>query len=1224
MKTRISSVFLFLIFFCATVCMFAQKAHASTIVDSDIVTDTVWQATESPYIVSNPIKVASSTTLTISPGVVVLFDLGTEINVNGGLIADGTNDNKIYFTSIDDDTLNSDIDVPIPPLVGDYGGIIFSASSTGEFQNVEMRYAQNSIDALNANVLVSNSVFTNNYLGILIRYGNLEVNNSKFSNNNTPIQVSFTTKFIHANNNFLENTKNVIRMYDNISSNYIFLYDNIPYSLMNNISIASGLTLSIDPGVVIENGTNSGLSISLNNAVLTAIGLPEKRIIFDGILLDFYGFYPSAIIKNTDIKNLVGNFDNAIYANNGSVLLDNVEISNVSGGMQLDGNVYADIENTKIHINNILGYGNGIDIFNGAVALLKNVDIEKSVSTSTDSYIGLYTNTDSSVVASDISISGFSDGIFMNDHASLNAVNLNISNSFDSGIVSINFLYESASTAPYQNNVIKLSKSKISKNKYGIFNYGDTDLDISSSSIYDNTDGGVYINNDDIYGGGEIPMSNNTGEVVNISNNWWGDKSGPYNAIQNPLGKGNGIIETVLDYNQPCTSCTVIKSNRQSQEINFKPWFLRDPSLPQKTPVLIVPGVLGTEISKLKSDGGLEKLWLDLAHNLTDIGDEFMDSLMFKDDLTPADSDLILGDVVRDITYNAKFDTISVFDYSTSLINEFKNQGYAENLDLFVFPYDWRYGVSDDTVNQLKQKIIDIKSQTGSDKVDIVAHSTGGLLVKKYVMQKLTENSLDKVVFVGVPNTGAPKAIKTLLEGDSFDNIFLSDNEMQKIARNLPVVYDLAPTAEYFKNKGSFVRTVNNHFLSSDIDNISFVGLDDFLINRHALNSLAWENSKKLHTVDFDNFDMRTAGVDVYAIDGCKTGTIGKITEVHSNIFPDYYSLAETPGDGTVPLESATNLPLNEDNKYYALKADHGSMLSQDGIRQQIVNIISSTSTAVSDKLITQDVSKCGLSGRAISVYSPLSIDIVDQNGNHSGISSDGISIENYIPNADYEIMGDHKYVYLPTDEGQIYTIKVFGTGDGVFTLTDNSIVDSQTIGMQVFSQIPVSTKLKGNLSLGNITTLSLDVDGDGAIDQIMQPNILDMIESQNFDPEIFANSLKKKQGSIIESLPNAILVSRNSGWVSQTVDRKHAGSVELHEPNVNETPKNFYSKIPQTHEIVYNTIKKAETNEPQKIPEIQLMASPVKSDIPIKKSVMLASAVGLLGLGFISRKFIK
>src|SRR3989344_1433491 len=56
-----------------------------------------------------------------------------------------------------------------------------------------------------------------------------------------------------------------------------------------------------------------------------------------------------------------------------------------------------------------------------------------------------------------------------------------------------------------------------------------------------------------------------------------------------------------------------------------------------RTPVIIVPGLLGTEISK-PTDDGSEKLWLDIIRNLVPFGDEFMDPLQFNSDLTPSET----------------------------------------------------------------------------------------------------------------------------------------------------------------------------------------------------------------------------------------------------------------------------------------------------------------------------------------------------------------------------------------------------------------------------------------------------------------------------------------------------------------------------------------------------------------------------------------------------------
>jgi len=67
----------------------------------------------------------------------------------------------------------------------------------------------------------------------------------------------------------------------------------------------------------------------------------------------------------------------------------------------------------------------------------------------------------------------------------------------------------------------------------------------------------------------------------------------------------------------------------------------------------------------------------------TDIGDSFMDPLQFGTDLTPTDGNVIDGKVVGNP------DGLSIYRWA---INEFENQGYTENQDLFTFPYDWRYG----------------------------------------------------------------------------------------------------------------------------------------------------------------------------------------------------------------------------------------------------------------------------------------------------------------------------------------------------------------------------------------------------------------------------------------------------------------------------------------------------------------------------------------------------
>ncbi len=60
--------------------------------------DTNWVAANSPYLISETLTVAAGATLTIEPGVTVLFNQGRSMNINGRLIAEGTARAPIIFT----------------------------------------------------------------------------------------------------------------------------------------------------------------------------------------------------------------------------------------------------------------------------------------------------------------------------------------------------------------------------------------------------------------------------------------------------------------------------------------------------------------------------------------------------------------------------------------------------------------------------------------------------------------------------------------------------------------------------------------------------------------------------------------------------------------------------------------------------------------------------------------------------------------------------------------------------------------------------------------------------------------------------------------------------------------------------------------------------------------------------------------------------------------------
>jgi len=518
-----------------------------------------------------------------------------------------------------------------------------------------------------------------------------------------------------------------------------------------------------------------------------------------------------------------------------------------------------------------------------------------------------------------------------------------------------------------------------------------------------------------------------------------------------------------------------------------------------KTPVLIIPGVLGTNLNKTA-----ERLWLDLGRALKDVGDEFMDPLSFNTSLNPLDNTINTSDIV--------INPDNLFDYSDGLIKEFKNQEYFENNNLFTFPYDWRYGVSgkifgsDTVADLLKSKIDQILDQTGSDKIDIIAHSTGGLLVKKYVADHLSDHHINKLVMVGVPNLGAPKALKVLMQGDNFGIPWLADGEMKKISQNFPVIYDLAPTQKYYDTAGSYFSSIDTSQPGQGpiTRNFDHSGAEDFLKNGQWANAQGFISADNLHTADFDNLDLRSLGVDVYSVLGCKMSTISKVNFIKRSMANVISTVSSVTGDGTVPLVSASSIPANDDHKFYAINADHGKMLSADGIRQKVVNIISGSNLAVGDKIKTQNdfnsnVDLCKLKGHWWEWHSLASLNIIDQNGNQAGLAQDG-SIQNKIPGADYQIWGEKKFIFLPSDQGQIYKTNFRGTDKGML-IFKAAKQDGDSLGnFMLFINIPITSALSGKVNINNdLVSLSLDKDGDGVFETELSPSAV-LSFSQSLD----------------------------------------------------------------------------------------------------------------------------
>jgi parallel beta-helix repeat protein/predicted outer membrane repeat protein len=168
----------------------SSAASASTEVSGPITTDTTWTKVNSPYIVTGSVLVQEGVTLTIEPGVEVKFDSAKGLQVEGQLIAQGTETERIVFTS----------NQPTP-APGDWVNILFTDTSVDATYDGEGNYINGSImqyctveygggTGLPMLKMASSSPFIDHCTathsasgGIQIDEGSIKICNSTISNN---------------------------------------------------------------------------------------------------------------------------------------------------------------------------------------------------------------------------------------------------------------------------------------------------------------------------------------------------------------------------------------------------------------------------------------------------------------------------------------------------------------------------------------------------------------------------------------------------------------------------------------------------------------------------------------------------------------------------------------------------------------------------------------------------------------------------------------------------------------------------------------------------------------------------------------------------------------------------------------------------------------------------------------------------------------------------------
>jgi hypothetical protein len=248
----------------------------ATYVEGAITQDTDWTLVDSPFIVSNDITVNPVATLTIEPGVQVRFADNFSMTVNGRIIADGTNDRMILFTS---NNLNAS--------VGKWGTIKINGIKQSSITNCIIEYGTNGTTFESGSLNFQNNIVRSNQNGITINGGSVTIENNEITNNTVSgVNIAGGSQVTVQNNHINSDGDGVV----------------LTGNLMGNINIAQN-------NVFLNNGT--GISLEATAYLNTAI-------VQNNVSMNGYGFHVTTNAGTYITRNYISNNTNGIFYETGS------------------------------------------------------------------------------------------------------------------------------------------------------------------------------------------------------------------------------------------------------------------------------------------------------------------------------------------------------------------------------------------------------------------------------------------------------------------------------------------------------------------------------------------------------------------------------------------------------------------------------------------------------------------------------------------------------------------------------------------------------------------------------------------------------------------------------------------------------------------------------------------------------------------------------------------
>lgn len=487
-------------------------------------------------------------------------------------------------------------------------------------------------------------------------------------------------------------------------------------------------------------------------------------------------------------------------------------------------------------------------------------------------------------------------------------------------------------------------------------------------------------------------------------------------------------------------------------------------------PIILIPGIMGSRLFLDEDCGedqcawppnGGSSLHLNVDDNLS--GELYVKSPEKQNNLTSSQRE-----------YGAQECMKKLVD---SMCTKFPER------DIYVFSYDWRKtnAISADKLNEFINSL-------GVNKVDIVAHSMGGLVTSKYY-KEYGNSKVDKIITCGTPYEGAPKLIDAVQNWNvtnNFTDVVLGLSGLQKdVKSSFDGVAQLTPTRNYISVM-PMQKDSKKWFSIGDYDltydQYADIMKEIFTTERYN-NAVDFQES--LH--DSTGYNALLSYENAYFLVGTDHKTITAVKFQYSNNELDeimYESDLDytTKGDGTVPylsasmLEHINNLP---DERHTTINCNHAQTITNTNALLWIQGILESEIPVI------EASDNNGHPYMVIRIACPVDVVIADGDQALSSVKGAESFKASF---GRLDIIGeDNDIKMVCMDENTNLDVKLDGTGTGTMTYTirhysaDDVLLDERT-----FENVPITedTVIQTKADNAETTILNVDKDGDGIVDE--------------------------------------------------------------------------------------------------------------------------------------------